>query len=166
MAEKYKVVDYQAEALDRVTEQFLEADVFKRYLLTIIDGYADIQQCLKDLMELRSIDTAEGAQLDIIGNIVGQDRSLPGADLRDFFGFLGALGANSFGELGSSEGGIFYSLGDDLGEDVRLTDNQYRTLIKAKIFKNSFRSTPEELITALNQIFSTTGTEIVEEGGR
>lgn len=162
---KYKEVDYRAEALDRVTEQFQQAEVFKRYLLTLLDGYDDIQQCLKDVMQLRSIDTAEGKQLDIIGDIVGQSRELPGADLREFFGFEGAINAHSMGELGSTVGGVFYTLGDELGDNVVLTDAQYRMVIKSKIFRNSFRSTPEDLITALNQIFNTTGTEIVEDGG-
>lgn len=162
----FKVVDYDREALERVTEQFKEADIFQRYLFTLIDGYDDIAQCFQDLMQMRSISTAEGAQLDIIGEIVGQPRELVEADLFSYFGFQGALNAASFGEIGRTVGGMFYNLGDNLGGNIALNDEQYRMFIRAKIFKNSFTSTPEEFITAVNQIFQTNSTFIsVDEKG-
>ena len=152
--------DYREEALGRVTSQFEDADVFKRYLVLLLSEYPNILTSLKDLMQQRSIDTAGGTQLDIIGDIVGQERVLSGADLLDFFGFEGALNADTFGSLGSTLGGVFYSLGDSLGTNVRLTDEQYRTLIKAKIFKNSSLATPEDLISTINRTFNTTNTHI------
>lgn len=141
------------------------ADVFDRYLQTLIDGYDDILNCLADLAQMRSLDTATGAQLDIIGEIVGQPRELVEADLFSYFGFQGALNAASFGEIGSPVGGMFYNLGDNLGGNISLNDEQYRMFIRAKIFKNSFTSTPEEFITAVNQIFQTTSTYISVDGG-
>lgn len=162
----YEIVEYRQEAIERVTEQFKEADIFQRYMLTLIDGYDDIQRCLQDLMQLRSLSTAEGAQLDVIGEIVGQPRQLIEADLFSYFGFQGALNAASFGSIGSNIGGMFFNLGDNLGGNINLNDTQYRMFIRAKIFKNSFTSTPEEFITAINQIFETTSTYIsVDEGG-
>lgn len=152
--------DYEEEALGRVTSQFEDADVFKRYLVLLLSEYPNILTSLKELMQQRSIDTARGAQLDIIGDIVGQERVLSGADLLGFFGFEGALNADTFGSLGSTLGGVFYSLGDSLGTDVRLSDEQYRTLIKAKIFKNSSLATPEDLISTINRTFNTTNTHI------
>lgn len=141
------------------------ADIFDRYLQTIIDGYDDILNCLADLAQMRSLDTATGAQLDIIGEIVGQPRELVEADLFSYFGFQGALNAASFGEIGSTVGGMFYNLGDNLGGSINLNDEQYRMFIRAKIFKNSFTSTPEDFITAINQIFQTTSTYISVDGG-
>src|SRR5690554_6930138 len=142
------------------------ADIFDRYLQTLIDGYDDILNCLADLAQMRSLDTASGAQLDVIGEIVGQPRELIEADLFSYFGFQGALNAASFGEIGSPVGGMFYNLGDNLGGNISLNDDQYRMFIRAKIFKNSFTSTPEEFITAVNQIFQTDSTYIsVDEKG-
>lgn len=161
----YQVVEYREEAISRVTEQFKEADVFQRYLITLIDGYDDIQTCLQQLLQVRSLDSAEGAQLDIIGEIVGQPRELVEADLFSYFGFQGALNAASFGEIGSTVGGMFYNLGDNLGGNISLNDEQYRMFIRAKIFKNSFTSTPEDFITAVNQIFQTSSTYISVDGG-
>lgn len=161
----FQTPDYLEEAYGRVTEQFKDSDIFKRYLETLVDGYDDILQCLEDLMQLRSLDTAEGAQLDVIGEIVGQPRVLVEVDLFQYFGFQGALNAASMGDLSSPLGGMFYNLGDTLGGNMNLNDEQYKMFIRAKIFKNSFTSTPEEFITAINQIFQTESTFISVDGG-
>lgn len=161
----YQVVEYREEALSRVTEQFKEADVFQRYLITLIDGYDDIQTCLQQLLQMRSLDTAEGAQLDILGNIVGQDRVLVEADIFQYFGMQGYPEAQPFGDLSNPNfGGFFYSLGESVGGNIRLTDDLYRLFIRAKIFKNSFTATPEEFITAINYIFQTPITAISHDG--
>tara|TARA_R110000744_G_C19371770_1_gene563171 strand:+ start:40440 stop:41243 length:804 start_codon:yes stop_codon:yes gene_type:complete len=156
----FNYVDYLEEARSGVTEQFKNKDIFDRFLETLMDGYADIESCLQDLMQLRDLDNAIGAQLDVIGEIVGQPRLLLEADLFTYFGFQGALGADSFGSTSGTLGGQFYSLGDSYGGNILLNDDIYRQFIKAKIFKNSFTSTPEEFITAINQIFGTTTTFI------
>lgn len=161
----FREVDYVEEALSRITEQFKESDVFQRYLLTLIDGYDDIQQCIEDLIQLRSLETAQGYQLDIIGEIVGQDRVLIEADIFKYFGFQGALEAQMLGDLfNATVGGYFYSYGDSVGGNIRLTDGLYRLFIRAKIFKNSFTATPEEFITAINYIFQTSITAISHDG--
>lgn len=69
-------VDYLEEARSRVTEQFKEKPIFDKYLHLLIGGKIELQQVFKDLMQKRSLDTAEGAQLDQIGEIVGQSRTL------------------------------------------------------------------------------------------
>lgn len=69
-------VDYLEEARSRVTEQFKEKPIFDKYLELLIGGKIELQQVFKDLMQKRSLDTAEGAQLDQIGEIVGQGRTL------------------------------------------------------------------------------------------
>lgn len=161
----FRRVDYEAEALGRVTDQLKDAEVFQKYLLTMLDGYADIQDCLEDLLQLRSLETAFGAQLDILGEIVGQPRILLEADLISYFGFQGYPSADSFGEMGEDVGGMFFDISGRVGENVRLNDTQYRMFIRAKIFKNSFTSTPEEFLTAINHIFQTDGTYISADGG-
>lgn len=158
-------------ARSRTTEAFkLEIDtgsniIFDRYLQLLIDEQIEIQGVLKALMQMRSIDTAKGAQLDIIGNIVGQDRELIAADLYDFFGMQGALNAFPMGDTTDpTVGGIFYSYGVDLGGNVELDDETYRIFIKAKIFKNITSSTPEEFIQAIKMIFGLEQVAIVAEG--
>lgn len=163
----FDVEDYLEIARTRTTEQFkLEgAPVFDKYLQLLIRGFQDVQLVFEDLMTLRSVDTAKGAQLDIIGNIVGQDRELIAADLYDFFGMQGALGAFPMGNFNSpTVGGIFYSYGLDIGGNVELDDETYRLFIKAKIYKNNTSSTPEELIQAIKMIFSVDQVYLSETG--
>ena len=117
--------------------------------------------------QLRSLDTATGAQLDVIGRIVGQERILLNADFYDFFGFQGATKAASFGELGNpGVGGIFYDYGKPLGGNIELDDATYRLFIKAKIFKNTTSSTPEEFLAVLNLVFGTNTIVLTEEGSK
>lgn len=164
--------DYLEEARSRVTEQFkydpssdTGAKVFDKYLQLLINAQVEIQKVFKDLMQLRSLDTATGAQLDVIGRIVGQERIFLNADFYDLFGFQGATKAASFGELGNpTVGGMFYDYGKPLGGNIELDDNTYRLFIKAKIFKNTTSSTPEEFLAVLNLVFGTSTTVLTEEG--
>lgn len=165
----FEVKDYLAEAQSRVTEQFRNSKeesgikkVFGKYLELLIQSQLEIQQTIKDLMQLRDVDSATGAQLDVIGRIVGQERELIAADLYEYFGFQGAVGAQSFGQYGTSFGGYFKSESTPAGTNVPLDDDNYRKYIKAKIFKNITASTPEEFIAVVNLIFNTTQAYVLE----
>lgn len=161
----FTVIDYTEEARTRVTEQFKEQPVFDRYVQLLTKAQIDLENTFKDLLQLRDIDTANGAQLDIIGRIVGQDRELIAADLYDFFGMQGAINAFSMGDFTDlNVGGIFYSYGIDLGGNVELDDETYRSFIRAKIFKNITNSTPEQFITAIKLIFGLDKVSIIHDG--
>lgn len=161
----YLEVDYLEEARDRITEAFKGKDIIDRYLQLLIDQQQDLQQVFKDLLQKRSIDEATGATLDIIGEIVGQPRELISADLFNFFGFQGALKADTFGDFGQPQiGSKFYDFGTPFGGNVLLDDETYRLFIKAKILKNTTASTPEEFLTFINFMFGTTTTALLEEG--
>lgn len=161
----FLVIDYTEEARTRVTEQFKNKEVFDNYVQILTKGQIDLENTFKDLLQLRDIDTATGEQLNIIGRIVGQDRELIAADLYDFFGMIGALNAFPMGDINDpSIGGIFYSYGIDLGGNVELDDETYRTFIKAKIYKNITASTPEQFITAIKLIFGLDQLAVVAEG--
>lgn len=161
----FTVIDYTEEARTRVTEQFKNKQVFDRYLQLLTKAQIDLENTFKDLLQLRDIDTATGAQLDIIGRIVGQDRELIAADLYDFFGMIGALNAFPMGDVNNPDiGGIFYSFGIDLGGNVELDDETYRSFIRAKIFKNITNSTPEQFITAIKLIFGLNQVAIIQDG--
>lgn len=146
--------DYLEVARSRVTEQFKNKENFDRFLQLLIFAQTELQSVFKDLMQLRSLDTATGEQLNILGRIVGQDRILLNSDLYNFFGFQGALKAGSMGTLtDATVGSKFYSLGDPLGGNIELDDETYRLFIRAKILKNTTASTSEEFIRSLNMIF-------------
>lgn len=79
----------------------------------------------------RMLDHAVGVQLDIIGEIIGQNRRV--ALEEHYFGFLGDPRSEPMAdEATPADGGIFFD-GDDTGvTNVPLNDNQYRRLLFAK----------------------------------
>lgn len=149
-----------------LTFDFEDAVVFDKYLQLMAVSTEELQEVFKDLLEMRSIDTAVGKQLDIIGKIVGQDRLLVDVDLFDFFGFVGHPQAGSFGDYNNpSVGSVFYSEGESMVGNILLEDDLYRIFIRAKIAKNVTRATPEDVMHFANFIFNTQGSSIEEEGG-
>lgn len=121
MRGEIKFTDYLDKIRGLVTFQFENSPVFDKYLQLMSLELEDVQKVFKDLLELRSIDTAEGVQLDIIGKIVGQDRVLIDVNLLEFFGFQGRPpivvpqkpdGFSVFGFLGHKYSGRFGTLFD------------------------------------------------------
>lgn len=162
---EYTPVEHLELARSRVTEQLKDKQTFDRYLQLLVKNHAEFELVLQQLMQLRSIDTAEGVNLDNIGEIVGQPRELLEADLYEYFGFQGAVNAQSMGEFGNVQvGGQFYNYGDPFGGNILLDDATYRSFIKAKIFKNTAASTPEEFIRVINAIFNTSVSALIAEG--
>lgn len=146
--------DYLGEARDRVTEAFKEKPVFDAYLQLISNYSAEMQAMFVSLGTERWIDTAVGAQLDILGDIVGQDRVIIGGELIEFFGYLGALNAKSYGTLyDPTVGGYYRGKNQATGADYVLSDEAYRIFIRAKIMKNTTRSTPEDIIKFIKFVF-------------
>ena len=143
----FKYNDFLTEAGDLITTQFEDKDVFNRYLKLLKTESQTLLGVYRDLMQKRDIDTATGAQLDIIGDIVGQKRTVAGADIFPFFGFVGNVASNSFGTLFKpTVGGYWYSLGQEIGKDVTLSDDLYRKIIKAKIIKNNSSGRKEDYV--------------------
>lgn len=131
----FNVEEYIETARTRVTEQFKDATVFDKYMQLLIQGLYEIELVFKDLMQLRSIDTAVGAQLDLLGNIVGQDRN---------------IASKSFVTAGNPSG------------NITLDDQTYRVVIKSRIRKNISVATPEDVISAASFILSEIGGKQVE----
>ena len=167
----FEIQAYLEVARSRVTQQFmLDADgsgpiVFDKYLQLLLGGKIELQEVFRQLMQERSIDTAVGAQLDIIGDIVGQPRELIDTALLTYFAYLGYPDAESYGDLNdSSAGGFYRGLNDPLAGNTLLNDDQYRLFIKAKIIKNNTNATPNQILDFLNFVFDSPHNQLVEEG--
>lgn len=167
----FNIEDYLAVARSRVTQQFmLDADgtgpiVFDKYLQLLLGGKIELQEVFRQLMQERSLDTATGAQLDIIGDIVGQPRELIDTALLTFFAFVGYPDAQSYGDLNNSSlGGPYYDINNPLAGNTLLTDEQYRLFIKAKIIKNNTNATPNQLLEFINFVFGSDHNQLIEEG--
>lgn len=169
---EFQVIDYLSEARSRYTQQFLYdpvsdegAKIFDKYVQVLLGGKIELQEVFRQLMQERSLDTAIGVNLDNIGEIVGQPRTLLSVDIFEFFGFAGVPNAGGFGDFyDPSVGAIFYDANNPRFGNITLSDDVYRIFIKAKIAKNSTHAKPEEVMEFANFIFSTSGSTIQDEG--
>lgn len=151
----FDVVPFVDEARGRITEQFKDKPVLDKYIRLMIGEWDEMQGVVKDLQQLRSIDTAVGAQLDIIGDIVGRPRGLVTAELFTYFGFQGAALAGSYASLTDpTVGAPWYSLNAPTGVSREPSDEEYRIILKAKIIKNRTMARPEDVIAAYQFLFS------------
>lgn len=98
------------------------------------------------------INTAQGKNLDLVGKHIGQGRVLNGYALRHFFGFKDSSLAMSFSQSGAG-GGEWYRRRDPLADSVRLSDEDYRFLLKCRILKNYQIGTIPNIIEATEFVF-------------
>lgn len=85
--------------------------------------------------EAFDLDLAVGAQLDIIGKIVGISRNIEGVIPKIFFGFDDNVNARGFSLA------PFYTLDQQKYTDTQLSDSDYRFFIRIKIAKNHAKAT-------------------------
>jgi hypothetical protein len=99
--------------------------------MAFISEFDFLFESIQQVYEGRLLENAVGEQLDIIGVILGQSRSviLP----QFWFGFVGALDVTKMAdEATPAEGGMFKSEGVGAGAVTPLDDETYRRLLKAK----------------------------------
>ena len=161
----FESVDFLNDARLAITEQFKEKPILDKYLQLIFANKEETQNEIRKLIQERSIDEAVGAQLDIIGRIVGQPRELVSLDVYKYFAFKFYPNGDTYGDLfNPSVGGVFYSDGTPTGGNYVLDDNSYRLFIKSKILKNQTASTPEELIQFLSYLYGEQTPIYIKEG--
>lgn len=158
------VFDFLESVRNRTTEQFKEKEVWDSYLQLMTAEIEQVQENIVKMLRARDIDVAVGVQLDIIGRIVGIPRLLASFELYEYFGFEGAIAAETFGSLSNEDGGFFRSLNSAVGGDYVLSDDAYRFFIKAQIVKNRTNSTPDELLDFMSFLFGE-DTKIYYKGG-
>lgn len=74
-----------ARALERLAEQFKGRTKIEALITALMTAFQDVENALQQVLLERTIDTATGVQLDMLGVIVGQDRGgLSDADYRRF----------------------------------------------------------------------------------
>jgi len=99
---------------------------------TVRDGIAAFQDAF-------DLDLAIGAQLDILGRIVGQDRTIPFILDKIAFGFSFNPNARGFDSKFATIANVapFYSKFEPVYTDLELNDSDMRLLIKARIAHNT-----------------------------
>ena len=161
----YTIPDFNERIEEIITTQFADQPVVHKYLRLWVEELKELGDVQQSLAQDRSIGEATGEVLNIIGRIVGQERTIVGADLYDFFGFRGHLQALGWGSnYVEGIGGRWWSLGAPMGGDVTLDDEQYRQVIKARIMRNNSRGTPEDMLRYIRFVFGVDGKFTWNEG--
>lgn len=149
-----EIIDYKKLAKERLATQFKESTNLITYMNLLIEPFQEIQEVLCDVIDSRWLNTAEGKQLDVIGDIVGQPRVFIDSEIFEYFGFDNHAQAQSFGTISDATvGGRFVSQDEPITGFRELNDDEYRLFIKARIVRNSTSSTPEEIISHLKYLF-------------
>ena len=121
--------------------------------------FGGMQAALLQLSTQRWLDTAVGAQLDGIGDILGRPRQITDVSAYRFFGFLGQPNIGGFGQYRLYSEGLATT-----GGTSTLDDDAYRLLLRWKIIVDSAGGTAPQIATACGQLFEA-GAIAVEDVG-
>lgn len=110
------------------------------------DEFSKVYKSAVELGDILNVDKAKGYALDLVGYHVGVTRTLEAFIPRRFFGFEGREGL-AFGK------GSFFRLGNAQKDSKIMTDEEFRFLIKSKIFKNYQVGTIEDITKSINKLF-------------
>lgn len=156
-------IDYVQFGKENCTSLLNQSPIFLNYLQSILE-YVDEQEV--DLLWLSenmlNIDEAYGYLLDFIGIIVGQPRLLANFNVSNYFGFLGAYGAESFGTASQPNVGGYWKGLDSYNKSTarRLNDEEYKRVLKARVIFNNSYCTRNELLQVINLITNNTSCSI------
>lgn len=160
-----ETIDHLVLAESRLATQFRETTNLINYIKALLVEANTLEEVFQSIITDRTLDEAYGIQLDILGSIVGQSRELVIAELFVYFGFDGNPQSNSFGTVtDAGVGGRFRGVNESTLGNRKLTDVEYRAFIRAKITRNSTRSTPEDIIALIKFLFGNPLVVLAEVG--
>jgi hypothetical protein len=106
-------LDHQAEAAANVLSQYPDSVRLLAFLDAFVDQAQSLEELSQDILVMRSVYTAEGVQLDTLGDIVGLERGELSDDAYRIF-ILGKIYANRAGIPHRQGPGAFPSRPRDL----------------------------------------------------
>lgn len=130
----------------------------ENFVKSFYDPLNALDQALWDLYTKRWLETAEGAQLDGIGSIVGITRTVANSVYLPFFGFSSQPSGRGFGQARLRRKREPWAQSSVLG------DVEYRALLHLKIAINNGHGTAEEIMRAMNQTLRVTRTRVDDIG--
>ena len=150
--------DYKTIARSRLTDRHRSDEPFLAILDTLIELKEERQKEYLALAEtFLDIDKSTGKNLDVIGRLIGEERTLVNFIDRSYFGFLGARLSEAY------DVGYWYSLYRNKYGTLRtLTDEEYRRVLKARVVKNSSDNSRESFLEILN-ILSNNNFSVITE---
>lgn len=133
---------------DLLLAQYRDSPNLRAYIGVFATEMNAVHDLFKQMLVKRYYAAARGAQLDVIGYIVGANRVLEGVVVTGNFGYLQAAEALGMGRQDDPLlGGILRSKDDEVDQDVRLSDGRFRNWIDARIIKNTTNINVEDTIT-------------------
>lgn len=153
-----KELDYRETAHSRLTDRHRSDETF----LTILDSLIELKEVRqRELLTFSDtfldIDKSSGKNLDLIGKLVGEERTLVNFIDRSYFGFLGARLSESY------DIGYWYSLYKNKYGTLRtLSDEEYRRVLKARVVKNSSGSNRDSFLRVLNLLLGDATSIVIE----
>jgi len=133
-------IDHVALIRDRLALQYKDSPNLIGVIAALLKDANDLEQVFCDVANVLNVDEATGAQLDLLGELVGQPREfVPDID-PDTFRFDVGPGFD-IGQFINNQG------------FTQLDDENYRRWIRARIASNAGNVSPEEIIASVKFIF-------------
>lgn len=152
----FEGIDCQVRALSRLLSQFQNSPVLLQIVRALMSEVQVLVDAIIGTLQGRTPGSAVGAQLDVLGRIVGQPRVL-----YDFGTIPWFAPDNAEARM---DVGLAWVEGVPTANMLTPTDSQYRLLIEGKIFRNfcRFGSVPEiqrmvKLVYNVNVSFAIVG---------
>jgi len=145
---RYSLENYLA----RITSEHSPQPKFMGVVAAVLQPLVDLANAQSALPDDFDLDLAIGAQLDIVGVWVGQSRNLPLPILGVYFSLDDPLVGFDLG--------VWKGPFDPSSGVTSLPDEQYRTLLRAKIALNSWDGTIPQSNAIWEKVFAGTGTKV------
>jgi hypothetical protein len=144
---------------DLITSEFNQQPLFMALVGLYTGAIADITALIESIPSAFDLNNAIGAQLDIVGQWIGQTRIIGTILTLGYFGFADDPVALTMGELhnasfNSQYAGLFFELGGTYQSNTTvLADGDYLTLLQAIIARNQSDGLIDSLEAGLEAIF-------------
>ncbi len=134
--------------VERTVSQYNDSPIFLDFLSALAVLADDLRDEVERVITYRELRNAEGVNLDTIGRIVGVTRIVIDFQVGVFFGFEPDPTALRFDSLSEviNDAGRYRSIDEATGKARLLGDDEYRTLITAKILANTSNLTPNAVL--------------------
>lgn len=146
--------------------QYKDSPNLYAYINCFLQEVNAVSKAIQDSINLRYLADATGAQLDVVGDLVGIGRVFYGAAPLGYFGFYDDP-QSAIPSIGSvtdmTVGGVYKSITDIGAADFVMDDVTYKRAIYAKIIKNRTNCCVEDVLQYIDLITGQVcDTEIVE----
>jgi hypothetical protein len=138
--------------------QFEGKPYVKEVVTAIFEPLDMLAKAYEDLRTKRGVETAEGKQLDGVGEIVGVSREIPQGVYLSYFGFREQPAGRGFGQARMRRAG------DPIAYSAYAPDSEFRQMIKAKIRLNNSFGSSEDIIAATREIFMAPAARVKDMG--